>query len=168
MHPSLLGLSCLVWRKCGMNKKTSLRAKFNHAWKGWIKSSPFVQSYGSHWVENVCFSEAKRDGRTMEPGNESRHDVSTPWYGGCCVAVVVHETGRAAVSKLCSPPAGRNIFSAALSDADINCEISPQRKENLVLEGENETFSKSGVWSFYLLSLFLVRNVARLKIFLRA
>jgi len=74
----------------------------------------------------------------MGPGNKSRHYVSTPCYGRCCVAVVVPETGRAAVSKLCSLPAGRNIFSAVLLNADINWEISPPRKANLLLEAEDE------------------------------
>lgn len=63
---------------------------------------------------------------------------------------MVHETGRAAVSKLCSPPAGRNIYSAVLSNADINWEISPQRKDNLVLGAEDETLANLGFVPFTL------------------
>lgn len=78
---------------------------------------------------------------------------------------MVHETGRAAVSKLHSLTLGRNIFSAVFSNADINWNVSPQRKDNLVFRAQNE-ISKSGLCSFYPLSLFLARNVTNLQLFL--
>lgn len=94
------------------------------------------------------FSEAKRNGSIVRPGNWSRHDVSTLRYGGCCVAVVVHETGRGALSKLCSPRVGKNFFSTVLSNADINWEISPRRKDNLVPGTEDEALANLGFGPF--------------------
>lgn len=143
MHTGLLSSSYLVWRKCGKSENKSLRAEFNHSWKDWIKSSLFFQSYGrwnkkSHWVENVCFSKAKSDGRAMRPGNESRPSVSTPWYGGCWVALVVHETGRAAVPKLRNLPVWGNI-SEVFSNTETNWEISPKRRDSLLLWAHSET-----------------------------
>lgn len=61
---------------------------------------------------------------------------------------MVHETGRAAISKLCSPPVGKNIFSAVLSNADINWETSPQRKDDLVPGTEDETLANLGFGPF--------------------
>lgn len=58
--------------------------------------------------------------------------------------MVVHETGRAAISKLCSTVAGRDIFSAVLSKADLIWEISPQRKDNMVLGAEGEPLADLG------------------------
>lgn len=61
---------------------------------------------------------------------------------------MVHETGRRAVSKLCGPPVGSNIFTAVLSNAYINGEISPQRKGNLVLVAEDELLGDLGFGPF--------------------
>lgn len=103
---------------------------------------------------------------TVGPGNESRHNVPRPWYGGCSLVVAVHETERAEVPRLCSLPVGRNI-SAVLSSSDISWEIAPREGKSWCL-GQRTRHQQIRILCLSLLDSLSDENCHKAKAFSRA